>query len=217
LGGGVVSGIKIVDRDVKILRELMRWRVVLGRHVRELAGFTGQRACERRLKKLVDMGVIEKRKVLYGVPSVYGVGRLGYVLLGEKKKTNKVRLEQVGHDIAVLDTAIYFHKVKSIDFADIVTEKQLHSIDGFGVRRHRPDFVIKRNNKSYCVEVELSMKAKSRMEAIIQQNFMDYDYQIWVVPDKQGKIYQILKDNQVRYKNNISILEIQEVTAHKEP
>jgi hypothetical protein len=93
-------------------------------------------------------------------------------------------VEQIPHDIAVLDTAIYFHKVKSVAYADMTTEKQLHSMDGFGVRKHRPDFIIHRNGKTYCIEVELSLKAKARLEAIIQANFMDYDHQIWVVPDK---------------------------------
>jgi len=206
-----MNEIRLVDRDVKILRELGRWRVVLSRHVMVLAGFTGQRACERRLKKLIEAGYIERRKILYGVPSIYSVGALGFVLLGERKKTEKVRVEQIPHDIAVLDTAIYFHRVKNVDFSDMITEKQLHSLDGFGVRKHRPDFVIQRGDKKYCVEVELSLKAKSRMEAIIQDNFMEYDHQIWIVPDRQCKIYQILKDNQSQYKNNISIMEIQEV------
>jgi hypothetical protein len=74
----------------------------------------------------------------------------------------------------------------------------------------RPDFIFSHKGKSYCVEVELSLKAKSRMEAIIQDNFMKYDHQIWIVPDKGCKIYQILKDNQAQL-TNIHILELQEV------
>jgi len=208
-----VSEIRIVDRDMKILREVERWRVVLSRHVKVLGGFTGQRACERRLKKLVEAGYLEKRKILYGVPNIYGVTMKGFVLLGKKNKTDKVRLEQIVHDIAVLDTAVYFHEVKGVAFEDLVTEKQLHSLDGFGVRRHRPDFVICQNGKKYCVEVELSLKAKSRLEAIIQANFMEYDHQIWVLPDKVCKMYQILVDNRKQYKN-ISILELKEVQKH---
>ena len=51
-------------------------------------------------------------------------------------------MEQIAHDIAVLDVAVYLHRVKCIAFEQMTTEKQLHSLDGFGVRRHRPDFVI---------------------------------------------------------------------------
>jgi hypothetical protein len=47
-----VSEIKLVNRDYQIFREIDRWRVVLGRHITALAGFTGQKACDRRLRKL---------------------------------------------------------------------------------------------------------------------------------------------------------------------
>ena len=202
--------IRLVDRDYEIFREIERWRVALGRHIAELAGFTGLRACDQRLSKLLKAEYIERKKILYGVPSIYSVTNKAKILQSLPARSEKIRVEQIPHDIAVLDTAIYFHKEKSVPFEDMKTEKQLHSVDGFGVRKHRPDFIIKRNGKSYCIEVELSLKAKSRLEAIIQDNFMAYDYQIWVVPDKECKIYQILKDNQSQL-SNIHILDLQEV------
>jgi len=202
--------IRIVDRDMQIIREIDRWRIVLGRHIVALTGFTGQRACDQRLSKLISAGYIERKKILYGVPGIYSLTNKAKILASLPARAEKIRVEQIPHDIAVLDTAIYFHKVKSVPYGDMITEKQLHSIDGFGVRKHRPDFVINRESKTYCVEVELSLKAKARLEAIIQDNFMQYDYQIWVVPDKACKIYQILKDNQSQYAN-IHILELQEV------
>ena len=202
--------VRLVDRDYRIIREIERWRIVLGRQIAELVGFTGLRACDQRLRKLIQAGYLERKKVLYGVPSIYSNTHKAKLLGSLPMRSEKIRVEQIPHDIAVLDTAIYFHKVKSIPFGEMITEKQLHSIDGFGVRKHRPDFIITRNGKSFCVEVELSLKAKARLEAIIQDNFMQYDYQIWVVPDKACRIYQILKDNQSQY-TNIRILEIQEV------
>ena len=205
-----MSNIRLMDRDYKIFREVERWRVVLGRHIAELVGFTGLRACDQRLRKLLLAGYLERKKILYGVAGIYSLTNQARAITNLPMKGEKIRIEQISHDIAVLDTAIYFHKMKGVPFEDMTTEKQLHSLDGFGTRKHRPDFVIKRNDKTYCVEVELSLKAKTRMEAIIQANFMDYDHQIWIVPDKACKIYQILKDNQSQY-TNIHILEIQEV------
>ena len=205
-----MSELRLVDRDYRIFKEIERWRVVLGRHIAELAGFTGLRACDQRLSKLIKAGYIERKKILYGVPSIYSLTNKAKILASLPARAEKIRVEQIPHDIAVLDTAIYFCKVKSVSYGDMTTEKQLHSMDGFGVRKHRPDFIIKRDGKSYCVEVELSLKAKTRLEGIIQDNFMKYDFQIWVVPDKACKIYQILKDNQSQY-TNIHILELQEV------
>ena len=205
-----MSEFRLVDRDYRIFRELERWRVVLGRHIAELIGFTGLRSCDQRLSKLLKAGYLERKKILYGVPSIYSNTSKAKLLIQATARQDKIRVEQIPHDIAVLETAIYFHKLKGVPYEDMTTEKQLHSMDGFGVRKHRPDFIISRDGKSYCVEVELSLKAKARLEGIIQANFMDYDYQIWIVPDKACKIYQILKDNQTQY-TNISILELQEV------
>ena len=205
-----MSEIRLVDRDYRIFKEIERWRVVLGRQIAELAGFTGLRACDQRLSKLIKAGYIERKKILYGIPSIYSLTSKAKILASLPMRSEKIRVEQIPHDIAVLDTAIYFHKVKGVAYGDMTTEKQLHSMDGFGVRKHRPDFVIKRGDKTFCVEVELSLKAKSRLEAIIQDNFMQYDHQIWIVPDKACKIYQILKDNQAQY-TSIHILELQEV------
>ena len=205
-----MSEIRLVDRDYRIFKEIERWRVVLGRQIAELAGFTGLRACDQRLSKLIKAGYIERKKILYGIPSIYSLTNKAKILASLPLRAEKIRVEQIPHDIAVLDTAIYFHKVKGIPYEDMTTEKQLHSMDGFGVRKHRPDFIITHNDKSICVEVELSLKAKSRLEGIIQDNFMQYNHQIWVVPDKACKIYQILKDNQAQY-TSIHILKLEEV------
>jgi len=205
-----VSEIRLVDRDYEIFRELERWRVVLGRHLAELAGFTGLKACQRRLKKLREAGYLERKRILFGIAGIYSLTSKARTIASLPMRAEKIRVEQIPHDIAVLDTAIYFHKQKGVPFGDMTTEKQLHSMDGFGIRKHRPDFVINRDSKTYCVEVELSLKAKARLESIIQDNFMQYDHQIWVVPDKACRIYQILKDNQSQYAN-IHILELEEV------
>jgi hypothetical protein len=65
----------------------------------------------------------------------------GKLLAGLPERPESTRVEQIPHDIAVIETAIYLSKTKGIAFKDITTEKQLHQQDGFGVRRHRPDFI----------------------------------------------------------------------------
>ena len=205
--------IRIVERDKKIMREIDRWRVCLGRHIRELAGFSGQRACDRRLRKLIEAGYIERKNILYGVPAIYSVTKMGKKLAGIEPSNSKLKIEQIGHDITVLDTAIYLHKGIGILFEDITTEKELHSQDGFGIRKHRPDFIYGKDNETICVEIELSRKAKSRFEEIIKTNFMKYDRQIWIVPDSKCKIANILKANKAKYPN-IEIKEIKEIEGH---
>jgi len=171
---------------------------MLARHVKAIA-FDGQRACDRRLKLLRENGYINKQKYLYGIPSLYTLTSKGKILLGQSPRTDKIRVDQITHDIAVLDTAIYFIFQKKIALSDITTEKQLHSIDGFSVRKHQPDFIFTFQNKTYCVECELSLKAKHRLLKNIENNFMAYDCQIWIVPNAQVKIRAILSESMHMY------------------
>ena len=62
---------RVEERDMLILREVERWRVCGSRHIKFLAGFTGQRATDRRLKILIEAEYLERKKYLYGVPSIY--------------------------------------------------------------------------------------------------------------------------------------------------
>ena len=208
-----MSEIKILDRDRKIIREIDRWRVCQGRHIRELVGFSGQRACDRRLRKLVQAGYIKRERILYGVAGIYNVTNKGAKLEGLPTAKNKIRIEQIRHDIAVLDTAIYFNKVRKVSYSDIKTELELHRQDGFGVRKHRPDFIFKKKNKTTCVEIELTLKSKNRFENIISTNFMDYDKQVWIVPDQTNKITKTLEKSKTMYPN-IEILALSQVQGN---
>lgn len=200
----------MTERDELILREIDRWRACGSRHIRFLAGFSGQRATDRRLKILMEAEYIERRKYLYGVPSIYFLTAKGKSLIQVGTGTEKVKVEQIVHDRTVLDTAIYFIQKEDFSLHDITTEKQLHQLDGFGVRRHRPDFIFTKDELTYCVEVELTQKAKTRLMNIIKDNFMEYDTQIWIVPDSQTAILQTLTDSQ-RYYTNIQVHSLQKI------
>ncbi len=115
--------------------------------------------------------------------------------------------------MTVLDTAIYFMHKESLLLNDITTEKQLHQLDGFGMRKHRPDFIYTKNNATNCVEVEMTPKSKTRILNIIKDNFIDYDTQFWIVPESQSVIYNTIKNSQKFY-TNIKIIHLTEITEH---
>lgn len=212
IGGDVLSNVRLVERDYYILQTIDKWRVITGRHICNMCGFSGQRACDRRLKKLIDLGVLSRRKILYGIPSIYSLTPSGKSLIGITDKSENIRVEQITHDIAVLDTAIYFHSKYGVAFSSMVTEKQLHKQDGFGVRRHRPDFVFDFKDKKYCVEVELNLKSRGRFSKNIVSDFMDYDGQFWIVPDMKSKIAEFLFQMKETYPH-IKMIELLEVKA----
>ena len=105
------------------------------------------------------------------------------------------------HDITVLDVAIAIMKSLGLNLADIKTEKQLHQESGFGKRTHHPDFVFTHKNKVYCVEVELSLKSRARLEKNIKANFLQYDVQVWVLDEHGAKLKRILQEFKTEYPN----------------
>jgi len=203
-------GIVLVDRDYRILKDIERFRFVLSRHIKLLAGFEGQRACDRRLKALIETGYIDRKKVLYGVPSVYYLTHKGKMLIGANKRQDKIRVEKIPHDIAVVETAIYFMEKHNIKLEEIITEKQINSIAGFGERKHCPDFVIEKDNVKNCIEIELSLKAKARFEKIVESNYLAYNTQFWVVAETGLKIKKTLEKLSEKYQN-IEIINLEEV------
>lgn len=211
LGGVVhISGFRLVGRDYLIFQEVNRWRVVTGKQICTLAGFSGQRACDRRLKKLIESGFLTRQRIIYGIPSIYRLTHTAKALIGASERTEKIRLEQISHNITVLNTAIYFNQVKGIPFSDMKTEKQLHQQDGFSNRKHKPDFIYTKNGETFCVEVELSLKNKDRLEKNIKDNFMNYDFTYWIVTDRENTIAQIIKQNRTAYPT-MEVLELSKV------
>jgi len=178
-----------------------------------LADFSGQRACDRRLKILIDAGYLERKKVLYGVPAIYFLTHKGKMLIGANKRENKIRVEQIIHDIAVIDTAIYFIQKRNVSLDEITTEKQMYSKAGFNERKHYPDFIYEKDGVKNCVEIELSLKSKTRFENIIGDNYLTYNIQFWVVAESGIKIKRILQAWMTKYQN-IKILNLKEVQEY---
>ena len=203
---------RLTERDYKLLKQLDRWRFCLSRHLVYLGGFPSQRTTDRRLKLLVEAGYIQRKKILYGVPYLYSLTYQGKVLIHTSLKEEKVRIEKITHDISVLDAAIYFMLKYAIKQEDILTEKELHRQDGFSTRKHQPDFVIQNQDKKTCFEIELTLKAKNRLEKNIQENFTNYDYQKWIIPNTQIRIKSILKENSFVYP--LEIISLEEVVNY---
>ena len=201
---------RLVDRDYKVMYEIGRWKFMLGRHIMGLCGFPSASSCDKRLKILIEAGYINRKKYLYGIPSLYTLTHKGKMLVGYNKKIDNIRIDKINHDIHVLDTAVWFVKFLNISTEHIITERQLHSADGFGVSKHYPDFVLDEDNKKHAVEIETSLKEKRRFESNIKANYLNYDGQIWVVPKTQKKIIEILNANTSSY-SNIRIYYLEEL------
>jgi hypothetical protein len=151
--------------------------------------------------------------ILYGVPGLYYLTYKGKMLIGASKRQDKIRVERISHDIAVLDTVIYFMQKHGVKLDEVVTEKQLYSKEGFTARKHFPDYIYtdkSKNNSISCVEVELTAKSRVKFEKNIEENYLKYERQYWIVPKGGVKIKQILNELAEKY-HNIKIIELEEV------
>ena len=205
LGGGVI---KLVERDYEILRMIYRFRFCLSRHILYLTSFNGARACDRRLKLLVDSGYLKRKKILYGIPYLYYLSTNGMRLIHVNVKKENIRIDQIHHDIAILDCLKKLIEKYQFQLDGMVTERELHIQDGFGIRKHHPDIVFKKSDESFAIEVELNLKAKDRLLRNIEENYLNYDYQIWVIPNTQIKIRNILKESVNKY-DNIEVISLE--------
>jgi len=182
----------------------------LGRHIKTLVNFPGTRASDRRLKALVEAGYLNRKKYLYGVPYLYTVAHKGRILIGANKRENKIRLEQIAHDIQVLDVLIIFKEKYNLSLSNIESARELHIKDGFGTRKHQPDFVFTYEDKKHAVEIELTPKAKANLERNVRDNYLNYDYQIWVTGD--NKIFNMIQNLLDEY-SNIKIVRLEEISC----
>jgi len=204
--------LELQERDFEILRLVHRFRFCLGRHVRVLCGFSGARACDRRLKVLIDAGYLSRQKYLYGIPYMYTLSYKGRLLLGVNKREDRIRVDRISHDIYILEAIIYYVLKYGVSLSIIESEKELHIKDGFGIRKHQPDFVISFSaEKRIAVEIELSPKGKPRMEENIRENYLKYDKQIWITDD--SKVKSLLQVFTEEY-SNIMVLRLEEVLAY---
>ena len=205
-------GLEIQERDIEVLRLVYRFRFCLGRHVRVLCGFSGASTADRRLKLLIEAGYLERKKLLYGVPYLYMLTHKGRMLLGVNKRAETLRIERITHDIHVLDAVIYFIGKTSASLDTIISEKEMHAGDGFGSRRHYPDFLIIKPGGKIAVEIETALKSKERLEKNISSNYLEYEYQIWIV-GAVPKINELISGFEREY-SNIRIIPLKEVTGY---
>lgn len=201
---------ELQDRDIQLLREVSRWRFLLGRHIVGLCDFPSQSTASRRLRALVDGKYLERKRILYGFPALYTVAHKGRVLIGANKRADKVNLALIPHNVAVLDTAIYFHQTLGAPMADFVTEKEMHVKDGFATRQHHPDFLLRENGELVAVEVELTLKSLGALRDNIKVNYIEYERQVWVLEKRHTKIDRTIIEETKHYPN-IDVLYMEDI------
>lgn len=195
-----------------MLSEISRWRFLMSKQIKQLCGFKGQRSCDRRLAKLIEAGYITRKHYIYGVPRLYTITPKAVRTFSLDYFTPHIRIEQVRHDTFVIDTAIYLIH-KGIDSACITTERELKHEAGFGnTNTHFPDFIYTKDNKTFCVEIELSAKKLTTLDRNMKSNYKAFDFQLWFVPNDRPKVVANVKS--IGQKYGVKIIDLERVNEY---
>ena len=145
---------------------------------------------------------------MYGIPYLYTLTHRGRILLGANKREDKIRIDRITHDIYVIDAVICFLARDNLTLKEIESEKELHIKDGFGNRKHQPDFIIKKSDQKWAVEFELNPKTKTHMEQNVRSNYLNFDRQLWLTD--HHKVLFMLDKYKEEY-SNIEIISLEDV------
>lgn len=203
--------LKIVPRDYILMQQISKWRFLLGRQIKILAEFPSQRTVDRRIKILKEAGYIKGAYKLYGVPALYFATNKAKNVFNLDFVTTDVKIARIVHDIAVVDTAIYF--MKKLKVVNIKSEREFRHDSGFKRDGHYPDFICNIGSATYAVEIEMTVKNKNVLENNIKKNYLSYDNQVWVVPKDKTKIWTVLEKSKNTY-SNIFLISLEEVSSY---
>jgi hypothetical protein len=141
------------------------------------------RNCYRRLRGLVELGMLEHERVLHARPGVYTATTDGLYAAGLRLPRARIDLRTYAHDVAAVWVAVALEREFGPDA--VVTERELRSHDNGGrvdrpryavrlgaqrTRRglHFPDLAVEREGANpIAVEVELTAKGRTRLDQIV--------------------------------------------------
>lgn len=149
----------------------------------------------RRLKVLVDAGLLQRTNLLQNQPGVYIATRPGLRLSGAEFPMATVSLQNFVHDRTVVDVQLQLE----LDGVTVITEREMRQRERLGeasfavdvpvphqagAASHRPDLAMSSGRKVHAVEIELVAKSHARLESILMAYLASdrYDSVYYVVP-----------------------------------
>lgn len=176
----------MTDRDRELLEFLARHRLVQARHVAALLQVAHARA-GAILARLARGGYVERQRVFEQQPSCWRIGRKGLDVIGSSLPAPGLDLRAYEHDVGVAWLWLAARDGAFGSVREILAERQLRSHDeaphregrplavrlggvgrGGRERLHYPDLlVVLSDGRRIAVELELTTKARPRLEGIL--------------------------------------------------
>ena len=161
---------RFVERD----GEILRWMNGFGfANADQIMRFMGVKksSCYARLKKLIEGGYLEHEYVLHGLSGIYKLTQKGTIASGDHLRgSGEIRLGTFKHDLALVDLALDLTDKTGGSFIPQRRIRHDEGLSGVGQTGHVADgyLYLPEQEKPIAVELELTVKARSRLNAIIQ-------------------------------------------------
>ena len=204
-----MAGVRITDRDRRLLEFAAKHRLVLSEQAQSLLGATAA-AMSTRMGALARAGLLERHAVFDGQPSCFLITRKGLAAVGSRLPTPRLELRTYRHDVGLAWLWVAARRGAYGELAVIVSEREMRSADAIGAyvargtapygvrlggvgsggrpRLHYPDLLLMGpRGGRVAVELELTCKTRTRRERILAGYGADprFDSVVYVV-DRPG-------------------------------
>jgi len=160
--------VELTERDQHLFRWINGHGFVTVNQTSAWMG-TNYQAAQRRMKKLVDAGYLQRKRLLHGDKRVHWVTKKALAASGDNlAPPQTIGLGSYRHDLVLVDVA---QTVVDQTGGDFVPERRLRQHAGFkgvGVSGHLPDGLLRLpGQKPIAVELEMSTKGRQRLKRIV--------------------------------------------------
>ena len=168
--------VRLQEKDVQLFNFVAKFGFAT---VDQMHGYLGGslHSLKTRLSHLVGDGYLVNYRIFFGKPSVYTITKKSN--LTDLSIVQQINLRDYYHDLLVVDV---FLKIKG-SFSDYTTEKMIRAERGVGVGKKGriPDLVgYLSDGRAVAVEVDRTDKSHERLQRIIDDYRMSFDYnEVW--------------------------------------
>jgi hypothetical protein len=159
----------LTPTDRLVVRDALRFGA-LARH-QLVRRYRSLELTDLRLQFLLDTGWIARPQQPFPDTECFVATHRAYLRLHGELRHHRFKIQQLGHDLALVDLADYLERENPIArwFADLEVNPKLDELDGkrdSDVPRHAPDGLLLNANQRIAVELEHSMKSEFRYAEI---------------------------------------------------
>lgn len=176
---------KFQQRDGEILKWVNGFGFATADQIQKFMN-VGPTAAYVRIKKLVEAEYLERERILHGQSRIHKVTKKGTLASGDHiLPVREIRLGTFKHDLVLVDLGLQLQEETNGQFIPQRQIRHDEGLSGVGQFGHIPDgYLIIDEDKPIAIELELSVKSRSRLNSIIQDYSSDLGVkEVWYYTD----------------------------------